>query len=109
MAVQIDIAFIVSAVQLLALLGGGFYFLAKIESKIDTRLIKLNTLQEGFKEELESIKIKLDALSKVTIEIARQDERMTAQDLRITQLAVRVDDHLSKARDRDHQIARQRK
>ncbi len=72
------------------MLLGGLFFLYRMEA----RLIVLSTVQETFTAKLREMETELKKLAEVTIEIARQDERMTSQDLRINTIALRLDEYL---------------
>lgn len=74
--------------QIIAMLLGGLYFIWVMEKKIS--ILAIN--HTNFSERLTKIDIELQALAKITVEIARQDERMTAQDKRLQELSVRIED-----------------
>lgn len=74
--------------QIIAMLGGGLYFLYSMKGE----LAVINNVQQNFKDQLNVMNEELKVLSKITIEIARQDERMNAQDIRLTTLSVRIDE-----------------
>ncbi len=78
--------------QIAAMLGGGLYFLWKIQTQLEI----LNNTQMSFSKKIEKIDRELEELAKVTIEIARQDERMNAQDIRLQELSIRLESHLKR-------------
>ena len=75
-------------IQIVAMLLGGLYFLYTIKQEIAL----LANSQRNFVERLGKIDTDLAQLANVTIEIARQGERMTAQDRRLQELSNRMDD-----------------
>jgi len=77
-----------SILQIVAMVGGGIWFLFSIK----TELIKLSVVQETFASKIVEIEVELKKLSEVTIDMARQAERMTAQDNRLNILAARVEE-----------------
>jgi hypothetical protein len=72
--------------QTLAIVAGGIFFLW--EMKLQLNLLKQNQNQIDIK--LEAISLKVNELGQAAIQIARQDERLNAQDLRIQELSNRV-------------------
>lgn len=74
--------------QIVAMLLGGLYFVWVM----DKRIAILNMTQATFTERLTKIDVELQQLTKITVDIARQDERMTAQDTRVQELSNRVED-----------------
>ena len=79
--------------QIAAMLGGGLYFLFSIKAE----LIKMSTIQEMFTNRLSILETDIKKLSEVTIEMARQNERMTSQDNRINTITLRLDDLINRA------------
>lgn len=75
-------------IQIVVILISGLIFLYRMES----RLILLTNIQENFTQRLSKIDAELEKLSNVTIQIARQDERMTAQDNRLQEFSNRLED-----------------
>lgn len=74
--------------QIVAMLAGGFYFLYTMKGEMSI----LTVIQKQFASRLDKIDQELVLLSKVTVDLARQDERMTAQDKRLQELSIRIDD-----------------
>ena len=74
-------------IQVAVLIGGGLWFVWEMR----TRMALLGNAQHKFIERPTRIDDQLENLAKVTIEIARQDERMNAQDARIQELSNRLD------------------
>jgi hypothetical protein len=77
---------VLMVLQILSILGGGFYFLWRV----DTKLVVLTTTQAGFISRLDKVDIKLENLSAVVIQLAKQEARMDAIDTRLQELANRV-------------------
>lgn len=84
--------------QTIAIAVGGLFFLWQM--KLELNLLKVNQQQVDVK--LENITQKVNELGHAAIQIARQDERITAQDLRIQELSNRVAEcrhsHITKKR-----------
>lgn len=83
-------------IQSVVIIIGGFYFLWNLKSELKLLIQETNIRHDNNLKEFENINKKLEGLSQATIEIARQDERMTSQDIRLNNLAVRLDEYLSK-------------
>lgn len=69
--------------QLVGLGMGGLWFIFSLSSNykhLETRLDKLSA--------------EISELTKMTIQLARQEERMTSLDIRITELSRRLQDHI---------------
>lgn len=77
-----------NVLQIVAMMLGGLYFVWIMEKKISL----LALTQTNLTERLSKIDVELQQLTKITVDIARQDERMTAQDTRIQELSNRVED-----------------
>lgn len=90
--------------QIFAMLFGGLFFLYRMEA----RLIVLSAVQETFVNRLTNLETEVKKLADVTVEIARQDERMTSQDLRINTIAIRVDEYLRNPGLTHHRSSRSR-
>lgn len=75
-------------IQILAILAGGFYFIWEMR----TKMLLLANAGESVARRLDKVDMQLEKLAGVTIDLARQEERMTAQDLRIQELSNRLDD-----------------
>jgi|SRR5215467_8015092 len=71
---------VLQIVQLLALVGGGFWAVSA-----------LKTSQTYQAERLERVEIEVGELRKVVVNIARQEERMTAMDQRMMAQGSRID------------------
>lgn len=84
----LDLNITLQILQILSILGGGFFFLARMEKK----LAIVYTIQDTFTKRLERIDAELDKLTNVTVDMARQHERMTSFDMRLTTISVRLDD-----------------
>ena len=74
--------------QILAMMLGGLYFVWVMEKKISI----LTVTQTNLTERLTKIDVELQQLTKIAIDIARQDERMSSQDTRMQELSNRVED-----------------
>lgn len=72
---------------ILALAGSVLLFMYRLEGK----LVILHNTQNMFKDQLNKIDNELEKLSQVTIEMARQDERISAQDMRLNMIAQKID------------------
>jgi len=72
---------------ILALATSAFIFMYRLEGK----LLLVATKQSDFNARLEKIDNELEKLTQVAIEMARQDERISAQDMRLNMMAARID------------------
>lgn len=77
---------------ILALAGSAAIFLYRLEGK----LLILHNTQNTFTNQLDKIDKELEKLSQVTIDMARQDERISAQDMRLNMIAQRLDIYVTK-------------
>lgn len=75
------------SLNVVTLIVGGLYALAKV----DTRLQSLTSAHEGFVERLNKVDTKLEAFGSTLIQLAKQEERMNAQDTRLQELSSRID------------------
>lgn len=78
---------ILTIFQILGILGGGLWAIARVEAKIGNLTIS----HSNFVGRLDKMDNKLDAFNNVLIQLAKQEERMTAQDLRLQELSARLD------------------
>lgn len=72
---------------IIALATSAFIFMYRLEGK----LMLVVTKQGDFNERLDKIDNELEKLTQVAIEMARQDERIAGQDMRLNMLAARLD------------------
>ena len=79
---------ILQILQIFVILSGGLFFLYQIKAQ----LIVLTSVQSTLGGRLELLETEIKKLSEVTIDLAKQGERMTALDLRMTTLSTRLDD-----------------
>lgn len=78
---------ILTILQICAIVGGFVYFSARMENKI----VLLANAHQSFIQRLDKVDSKLDGLTVVTTQIARQEERMVAQDQRMQEISNRLD------------------
>jgi hypothetical protein len=74
--------------QILAMLGGGFWFLYSVKGEMSG----LTIIQKQFADRLEKIDKQLEILAKTTIELAKQEVRMNNIDARQQEFSNRLDD-----------------
>lgn len=72
---------LVSILQLLAFVGGGFWIVGQMK-----------TVQVNQNERLRAVETELSELRKVVVSIARQEERLTAMDQRMLAQGARLDE-----------------
>lgn len=82
-----DLGNILTILQILAILGGGIWFSARMEAKIQL----LANAHTTFTSRLDKVDTKLDSLTTVTVQLAKQEERMANQDTRMQELSMRID------------------
>lgn len=98
---EVTLAAILQIAQIIVIGAGGVGFLFSIKSE----LVAINTTQSNSIREMKEIQVdlnkkieridkELEQLTEVTVKLARQDERMTSQDLRIATLQAQLLDHL---------------
>lgn len=78
---------VLTILQIAIIILGGFYFLWKIESKLQILTVSYNTVTSR----LDKVDIKLDGLTAIAIQLAKQEERMNAQDNRVQELSNRIE------------------
>lgn len=74
--------------QIVAMLGGGFWFLYSVKGDMSV----LANVQKHFADRLDKIDKELEALAKVAIEMAKQEVRMSNMDARMQELSNRIED-----------------
>lgn len=74
-------------VNILSIAVGGLYALAKL----DARFQVLANAHESFVDRLNKMDLRLEVLNETLVALAKQEERMNAQDRRIQELASRLD------------------
>ena len=79
-------------IQLSAILIGGFFFVWEMR----TKLLMLTDQHSTFANRLQKIDDEIVVITKFSIEIARQQERMLAQDQRIQEISNRLEYHCKK-------------
>jgi hypothetical protein len=87
---------LLTVLQILSLLGGGFYFLWRVEAKL-TNLGVTSTSMQG---QLDKVDVRVEKLSEVVIQLAKVEERMDALDNRIQELSNRVSHNTTAIRTR---------
>lgn len=75
------------SLNVMTLVVGGLYALAKVDAKLQS----LTNAHEGFVERLNKMDTKLEAFGSTLVQIAKQEERMNAQDIRVQELSSRLD------------------
>ncbi len=85
------IAILGFGLQIFTLAVGGIFALGKIDSRLKT----LTNAHEGFVSRLDKVDIKLEGFGAALIQLAKQEERMTAQDARLQELSNRSDSRYS--------------
>lgn len=78
---------VLTAMQIVAILGGGMFFLYRMEGKIQL----VTASQSGFIARLDKVDEKLESLTGVIIQLAKQEQRMDATDNRVQELSTRID------------------
>lgn len=78
---------ILTILQILAIISGGIWFSARMEAKIGA----LTSAHANFVSRLDKVDGKLDGFNNVLVQLAKQEERMTAQDSRLQELSMRID------------------
>lgn len=78
---------ILTLLQILGILGGGVWFYAGVKGEIKA----LSAGHLEFVKKLEKVDNKLESFNGVLIQLAKQEERMTAQDTRLQELSMRID------------------
>ena len=76
------------ALNVLSIVGGGLYALAKVESKLSV----LGSAHEAFVDRMSKVEGKLDQLGSAFIQFARQETRIDNQDKRLQELSDRLDE-----------------
>ena len=92
-------------IQLAAILIGGFFFIWEMR----TKLLMLADQQITFSSRLEKIDNEIVVITKFSIEIARQQERMLSQDHRIQELSNRLENYCRKGELKAESVTTKRK
>jgi hypothetical protein len=87
---EFNIGNILQILQILVILSGGLFFLYQIKAQ----LIVISSIQQNLGDRLRQLEVEIKQLAEVTIDLAKQGERMTALDLRMTNLSTRIDDYI---------------
>ena len=74
--------------QIIAMLLGGLYFVWVMEKKIAL----LTVTQTTFAAKLTEIDTEVKNITKITVEMAIQNERLVALDKRLNELSIRIED-----------------
>lgn len=85
-----NLGHVLQILQILAMVAGGLFFLYQIKAQ----LILMAASQQNLSDRLKQLEVEIKQLAEVTIDLAKQGERMTALDLRMTNLSTRVDDYI---------------
>ncbi len=85
-----NLANVLQVLQILVILAGGLFFLYQIKAQ----LIVMSSIQQNLGDRLKQLEVEIKQLAEVTIDLAKQGERMTALDLRMTNLSTRIDDYI---------------
>ena len=83
-----------TVLQIFAILGGGMFFLYRMEGKIQL----LSGAQTSLIIRLDKVDIRLEQISGVMIQLAKQEERMDAMDRRYQELSNRLNSYSGSAR-----------
>ncbi len=86
-----------TVLQIFAILGGGMFFLYRMEGKIQL----LSGAQTSLIIRLDKVDIRLEQISGVMIQLAKQEERMDAMDRRYQELSNRLNSYSGSARRKD--------
>jgi len=82
---------------LAAMLLGGFYFVWEIKGKLNLLIQETTMRHDSNVKEFTDIKTQLSELSKVAIELAKQEIRMNTIDQRMLEISTRVHSLTEKA------------
>lgn len=80
-----------TVLQIIAMVASIGYFVWKLQIQLEV----LSAQHRTFAQRIDTVDTKLDKLSTVVIDIARQEERMDAQDKRIQELTSRIAETLA--------------
>lgn len=77
-----------NVLQIVAMLLGGLYFVWIMEKKISI----LALTQTNFSNKLIEIETEVKNITRITVEMAIQNERLVALDKRLNELSIRIED-----------------
>lgn len=80
------------ALNVLSLVGGGLYALAKVDSRLEV----LNNAHSSFVSRLDKVDNKLNSLNDVVVQIAKQEARLDAMDQRMQAISDRLSEYASR-------------
>jgi len=80
---------LLTGLQIVAMLGGGLYFIWAMKAELHL----LRATQTVFIERLDKVENKIESLTSIIIQIAKQEERMDAADKRLQELSNRLESY----------------
>jgi hypothetical protein len=83
--------------QIAVIAGGGIIFMIRFVSKFTL----LDDAHKGFSMRFDKIDEELRKITAVSVQLARQDERLNFVDQRIIMLAARLDGHVARGNSKD--------
>lgn len=91
MMTQVDLQIVVQFTEILTFIAGAVWFVSKLNSQISIILNQNHLERESNVLRFSEIETQLRELIKATVQLARQEERLSAQDARLQELSHRID------------------
>lgn len=88
-------------ITLVSMVGGGIYFVARMEAKLGLIVENHRAFLEKFdevKKKVESIESKVENHGMALVELAHQEKRLVAMDTRMNELSRRLEDMMAPKR-----------
>ena len=80
-----------SVIEIASFAIGGFWFISNLKYQIATVITQHKIEFENTNERFREIETQLQDLIKATVQLARQEERLNAQDQRLQELSLRIE------------------
>ena len=88
---EFNIDLLAKVIEIVAVVLGGFWFLANLKSQISILVSDSHNDRKANTERFSQIETELKELVKATVQLARQEERLLAADIRMQELSNRIE------------------
>ena len=88
---EFNIDLLAKVIEIVAVVLGGFWFLANLKSQIGILVSDSHNDRKANTERFSQIENELKELVKATVQLARQEERLLAVDMRMQELSNRIE------------------
>lgn len=88
---QLDLESLKSVIEITSFIIGGFWFISNLKYQINSIITQHAMEFDDTNKQFREIEGQLKELIKATVQLARQEERLNAQDLRLQELSQRIE------------------